>query len=462
MSANAAIRQPAVAGTFYSANPEALKQSVGEMLAAARVPADTPCPKAIIAPHAGHMFSGPVAASVYARLESGKDTITRVVLLGPSHRVGFRGIAATTAGTYRTPLGDIPLDTGAIAGVAEMPGAGYLDQAHLREHSLEVHLPFLQLMLGDFQLVPLVVGDAPKEDVSAVLEALWGGPETLIVISSDLSHYHGYEEARQLDARTSDKIVHLNANLSGEEACGCRPINGLLHLASGRGLKVEQLDVRNSGDTAGPRDQVVGYGAFMILQPADRTERTEEASTSLGKPFRQRLIQAARESVFCALTSREFPLRLAEFPEPLTRERASFVTLNRQGQLRGCIGSLTAYQPLVSDVTHNARAAAFKDPRFRPLTLDEYHDVEIHISVLSAPEPMDVDSREDLLRTIRAGIDGLVIEEGSRRATYLPSVWEQLPDPETFVTELRRKAGLSPDGWSPSTRVFRYTTEEFS
>lgn len=462
MAANAAIRQPAVAGTFYSANPEELKRSVGEMLAAARVQADTPCPKAIIAPHAGHMFSGPVAASVYARLAGGKDTISRVVLLGPSHRVGFRGIAATTAGTYRTPLGDIPLDSEAVARVAKMPGAGYLDQAHLQEHSLEVHLPFLQRMLGDFQLVPLVVGDASKEDVCGVLEALWGGPETLIVISSDLSHYHGYEEARQRDSRTSDKIVHLNANLSGEEACGCRPINGLLHLAGKRGLKVEQLDVRNSGDTAGPRDQVVGYGAYMILQPTERPEQAEQAPESMAKPLRQRLIQTARESIFSALTSRDFSLRLEEFPESLTRERASFVTLNRQGQLRGCIGSLSAHQPLVSDVAHNARAAAFKDPRFRPLTLDEYHDVEVHISVLSPPEPMDIASREDLLRTLRPGIDGLVIEEGSQRATYLPSVWEQLADPETFVAELRRKAGLSPEGWSPSTRVFRYTTEEFS
>lgn len=447
------VRAPAVAGTFYTADPAALAASVDEMLV--RPSHEGPPPKAIIAPHAGHVYSGPIAASVYARLAGAKGKIRRVVLLGPSHRVGFRGIAATSANTYRTPLGDIPVDQEAIHRIAGLPATGVLDEAHAQEHSLEVHLPFLQRVLGDFTLVPLVVGDAAKEDVARVLEALWGGEETLIVISSDLSHYHGYAEAKQIDANTAARIEALASDLTGEEACGCRPINGLMYLAKRRGYTVEQVDVRNSGDTAGDRGRVVGYGAWVIHESS--------AGVTLPLSLRQRLLQVAREAILRPLTSGDkFDIEPGHFPAPLLVQRASFVTLNIEDHLRGCIGSLVAHRALVVDVANNAQAAAFNDPRFRPLTLSEYHDIDVHISVLSEPLPMTVSSRQHLIDSLRPGIDGLIIEENGQRATYLPSVWEQLPDPEMFVAELRRKAGLSRDGWSPGTRVFRYTTEEFS
>jgi len=450
MTATDTVRDPAVAGAFYSANEHELRNAVRDMLQAAQASIDEPCPKAIIAPHAGHIFSGPVAASVYARLANARDTIKRVVLLGPSHRVPFRGIAATTATTYRTPLGDIPVDTGALAMVSGLPGVGFLDEAHAREHSLEVHLPFLQETLVNFSLVPLVVGDAPKEDVARVLEALWGGAETLIIISSDLSHYHTYEEARTLDANTSRKILQLDASLGGEDACGCRPINGLLHLVKQRGLSIHQVDLRNSGDTAGPRDRVVGYGAYTVT-----------ANHMLPPAWRQRLLQVARESIWQSLQSRSYPVNLKEYPPALTMERASFVTLNLHSRLRGCIGTLEACRPLVSDVAYNAQGAAFRDPRFKPLTPDEYHHLEVHLSILSPPEPLSVSAREELLEVIRPGVDGLIIEENGQRATYLPSVWQQLNDPSTFVNELRRKAGLVPEEWSSETKVFSYRTEEF-
>lgn len=465
-----AIRKPAVAGMFYQSDPAELARSIDAMLAKAN--ADGPAPKALIAPHAGHIYSGPIAASVYARLKPVRDKIKRVVLLGPSHRVGFRGIAASSAETYRTPLGDIPVDQETVRRVTSLPATGYLDQAHAQEHSLEVHLPFLQRVLDDFVLVPLVVGDASKEDVAKVLDALWGGEETLIVISSDLSHYHPYDEARHLDAETSSKIVSLKADLHGEEACGCRPINGLLHLAAKRGMTVRQVDLRNSGDTAGDRSRVVGYGAYVVeASPAAQSDTDDEDTTAQrGKPgeslplaWRQRLLQVGREAILQPLvTGGSYNLDLNHFPEALRQERASFVTLHLNGQLRGCIGSLTAHRALVADVANNAQAAAFKDPRFSPVSFDEYHDIDVHISVLSRPEPMAVDTREELLAQLRPGVDGLIIEERGHRATYLPSVWEQLPDPESFVDELRRKAGLDRGGWHHETRVFRYTTEEFS
>ncbi|MEX2327277.1 MAG: AmmeMemoRadiSam system protein A, partial [Pseudomonadales bacterium] len=361
---------------------------------------------------------------------------------------------ASNASAYRSPLGNIPIDGDAIAKVLTLPATGYLDEAHTHEHSLEVHLPFLQLMLADFSLVPLVVGDANKEDVARVLEILWGGDETLIVISSDLSHYHPYEEANRIDTSTSAKILALDSTLKGEEACGCRPINGLLYLAEKKGLQIEQVDVRNSGDTAGTHDQVVGYGAYVIGASGN--------GTGLSLAHRQALLQVARESILQSLKEPgNFNVHLADFPPPLVQERASFVTLNRHGRLRGCIGSLAAHRPLVVDVASNARAAAFKDPRFKPLTADEFYSIDLHLSVLTPPSPIDVQSRDELIDVLRPGIDGLIIEEDGRRSTYLPSVWEQLPDPARFVAELRRKAGLAADEWRPSTRVFRNQTEEF-
>lgn len=258
------IREPAVAGMFYPGDARELHAMVQEMLR--QVPAiDEPPPKAIIAPHAGYIYSGPVAASAYARLHSVRKTIERVILLGPSHRVGFPGLATSSAAIFRTPLGDVPIDTETVARLAALPQVRPLDQAHQLEHSLEVHLPFLQESLDRFTLVPLVVGDASADEVADVLEQVWGGDETLIVISSDLSHYHDYDTAVRMDRETSRAIEQLRDEaLQYEDACGRTPITGLLRLARRKHLTVETIDLRNSGDTAGPRDQVVGYGAYLF------------------------------------------------------------------------------------------------------------------------------------------------------------------------------------------------------
>ncbi len=262
----AIIRQPAVAGLFYPAQAALLQQEIRQYLQQATTTG--PRPKALIVPHAGYVYSGPVAASAYRLLQPSAETIKRVVLLGPSHRVAFSGLAMSSASAFHTPLGDIPLDSEAYEAIRDLPGIRVFDQAHAEEHSLEVHLPFLQLVLSSFTLVPLVVGDATAEEVGQVLEALWGREETLVVVSSDLSHYHDYETARRLDMATTRAIESLQAEpLQGEQACGCRPINGLLYVVRKLGLSIRAIDVRNSGDTAGARDRVVGYGAYVIEQP---------------------------------------------------------------------------------------------------------------------------------------------------------------------------------------------------
>ncbi len=265
------IRPPAVAGQFYPADPASLEALVRESFAGARKAPLHPV-KAMIVPHAGLIYSGPVAASAYQMLLPQADRIRRVVLLGPSHRVGFHGLAMTSADAYETPFGTVPIDKSALEEIQGLPQVHLLDEAHRYEHSLEVQLPFLQAVLGDFYLVPLVVGDATPEQVAEVLERLWGGDETLIVISSDLSHYHPYDGARMIDSETSKAILELDPSRIGyDNACGRNPVNGLLELARRHGLQPELVDLRNSGDTAGDKSQVVGYGAYVFSQPPGGT-----------------------------------------------------------------------------------------------------------------------------------------------------------------------------------------------
>lgn len=257
------IRQPAVAGTFYPANPKQLHLMLDQYLNDAESSAKVP--KAIIAPHAGYIYSGPIAASAYARLKKARSQITRVVLLGPSHRVPFKGLAVPRSDTFSTPLGDIEIDHEAVQTIAKLPFVEYIEQAHTQEHSLEVHLPFLQEMLDNFKLVPIVAGDATAEQVSEVIKTLWGGDETLIVISSDLSHYHDYATAQIMDKNTSKLIENLQYEaLISESACGKVPVSGLLKLAREKSLSIKTIDLRNSGDTAGDKRRVVGYGAYVI------------------------------------------------------------------------------------------------------------------------------------------------------------------------------------------------------
>jgi MEMO1 family protein len=263
-SAGPAVRPPAVAGQFYPADPEELRTEVAGFLAAAK-PAPDKIPKAIIAPHAGYMYSGPIAGSAYASLARGRNRFKRIVLLGPSHFVAFRGLAASSATAFQTPLGSVPVDEEALARICKLPQVTTLEAAHRNEHSLEVHLPFLQIALGEFKLVPLVAGDATAEQIGGVLNELWGGDETCIVVSSDLSHHHDYAIAQQTDQTTAHLIESLNwRDLDGDQACGCRPIGGLLWSAKARGLRCCAVDLRNSGDTSGRRDRVVGYGAFVF------------------------------------------------------------------------------------------------------------------------------------------------------------------------------------------------------
>lgn len=260
------VRPPAVAGRFYPATPDALLDAVRTSFADSRVPTgEWHVPKALVVPHAGYVYSGPIAASAYQRLVPGRATIRRVVLLGPSHHVPLEGVAVSSADALATPLGLIPVDDEARRAALTVPVVRISDAAHAAEHSLEVQLPFLQAVLDRFEVLPLAVGRCPAEDVAAVLDVVWGGPETVVVVSTDLSHYHRYADAVALDRLTAAAIASVRPEAIGDrDACGAYPLRGLLVAARTRGLPAELLDLRNSGDTAGDPERVVGYGAVTI------------------------------------------------------------------------------------------------------------------------------------------------------------------------------------------------------
>ncbi len=446
-------RPAAVAGMFYPGSARELSEAVDGALAAAGPSAGTGrAPKAVIVPHAGYVYSGLVAASAYARLAPARGTVSRVVLLGPCHRVPVRGLALPAAKVFETPLGTMRVDPSAADAISGMPGVTVSEAAHAEEHALEVQLPFLQRVLGDVAIVPLVVGAASVAQVADVLERLWGGPETLIVISSDLSHYHRYEDAQAIDAATVQAILGLDTALDHEQACGATPIAGLLEVARRRNLVPELLDLRNSGDTAGDKRRVVGYASFALRESDPNGE-------DYGDAHGRTLLRLARGAIHHALGAGE---PFAASAAWLEEHRATFVTLRQQGDLRGCIGSLEPRRPLGRDVAANACAAAFDDPRFAPLARHELERTDIEVSLLSLPADVRFVDGDDLFARITPGRDGIVLAAEGRRATFLPQVWEELPTPHLFFGHLKRKAGLAED--FPLTRctVQRYAVRKWT
>ena len=440
----ASIRHAAVAGTFYPGDPRSLAAELDGLLGdSMQTLPRLGFPKALIVPHAGYIYSGPVAARAYEELGPARGIVKRVVLLGPVHRVAVRGLAIPTDEAFATPLGRTGIDHDLLRQVRDLSQVVASDLAHLHEHALEVQLPFLQRQLGEFTLAPFAVGMASVAEVAQVIDRLWGGPETLIVVSTDLSHYHSYAEACDIDRNTVSRIAGFATDLHHEEACGATPLNGFLSAAKKRGLAIKLLAACNSGDTAGGKGQVVGYSSFALYEPGGEVSLDEAGKTllSIGR-------SAIEARLFGAAQTVEAPW--------LAQAGATFVTLTHEGGLRGCIGSLQAARPLGVDVAENAVAAAFRDPRFQPVTAAEWPAVRVEVSLLSSPKPIAFADEGDLLAQIRPGEDGLILEADGRRATFLPQVWDSMPDKRQFLRELARKAGLPADVRLGRCRVSRY------
>ena len=429
---------------FYPGDARALAAEVDDLLGGVRgLMPKLGFPKALIVPHAGYIYSGAVAARAYNELVAARGTVRRVVLLGPAHRVAVRGLAMPSAEAFATPLGPIRIAADALRQVSDLPQVGVSDPAHALEHSLEVQLPFLQKVLGEFALAPFAVGRAAVQEVSQVLERLWGGAETLIVISTDLSHYHPYEQARAIDGGTLERIAAFATDIDHEQACGASPLNGFLALAQKKGLSIRQLAACNSGDTAGGKGKVVGYSSFALYEGGEVP--LEEAGRTL--------LSLARASIEKSLFEKNPETPSAPW---LTQTGATFVTLTKNGALRGCIGSLQPHRRLGDDIAQNALGAAFRDPRFPAMTAAEWPQCRVEVSLLSTPKPIRFAGEADLLAQIDAGEDGLILECDGKRGTFLPQVWEGIDNKRAFLTHLLKKAGLPADTRLARCKVWRY------
>ena len=434
---------------FYPGDARSLSAEVDELLGSIDAPAPRlGYPKALVVPHAGYIYSGGVAARAYDELAAARGLVKRVVLLGPTHRVAIRGLAAPSVEAFATPLGQVRIDQQAIASLRELPQVVINDRAHALEHSLEVQLPFLQKVLGDFALVPFAVGAASVQEVAEVLERLWGGAETLMVISTDMSHYHAYEQARAIDGATIERIAAFATDIDHEEACGATPLNGLLFSSKKKGLALRMLAACNSGDTAGGKDRVVGYSSFGLYEGGEVLPETAGST----------LLAMARDAIEAQLSGKP---RKANTAWWLSQAGATFITVTKNDELRGCIGSLQAARALGEDVAQNAVAAAFHDPRFAAMSAAEWPQCRVEVSLLSTPKPLRFADEADLLAQIQAGEDGVILECDGKRATFLPQVWEDLPDKRAFLAHLLKKAGLPLDTRFTRCRISRYRVHKW-
>lgn len=447
-------------GKFYPSSAAELKGLIQKYLDQAEVDsslANRPGLKAVVMPHAGYIYSGPAAA--YAAKLLQKKSFTKVFIIGPDHQVGFEGGAITDADAYTTPLGRVDLHSNA-RDLLRNPLFKSVPASDLGEHSVEVEIPFLQQALGSFTMIPMVLSSA---DPRAVAESIvpYLDDTTLVVISSDLSHYLPYQEAVQKDSQTLSLIKNLDFNglaASENAACGKLPLLVLMYLSRMQGWEPVLIKYANSGDTAGDKDRVVGYAAlacFKIETSGDKQGLTPEEGRYLTSLARKAITQHVHDRKSCDID-------LSAASPALRTECGAFVTLTKQGQLRGCIGSIRAEKPLVECVRDNAINAAFADPRFPPIRASELPELEIEISVLSPPQSLSYSGSEDLLKKLRPGVDGVIIKHGYHQATFLPQVWEQLPQAQDFLSRLCEKAGLASDEWvRGDLEVFTYRVQAF-
>jgi len=477
----ATVREPAVAGIFYPKDKIALSCAIETYLAAAKIePVDGEL-KALVCPHAGYSYSGPVAATAY-RLLAGHRYDT-VIVLGPSHYAYIENASVSGAAFFRTPLGDVRIDTDKAKKLTQLSPfmletatavqrpdwwrqascpapAPAADTAHTWEHSVEVQVPFLQKTLENFSLLPVVFGEVDPEKAAAALTQVLD-ENTLLVASSDLSHYDRYANAQRRDRRCIEAICGLQAEkIAPDDACGAVPIRTLIYVARAKGWKAKLLDNRNSGDTSGDKSRgVVGYAAiaFYAPSPASATQPVYNLDD------RRFLLNLARKAVREAAASGRVPeIDSSALAPRFTTKSGCFVTLTKDGDLRGCIGNIAAQKPLVSGIIDNARAAAIHDTRFHRVSAAVVDQLEIEISVLTEPLPLSFSSPADLLTKLQPGRDGVVLQIGQRAATYLPQVWAQLPDKVEFLDTLAEKAGCARSAWrSPEAKVSVYRVESF-
>lgn len=448
MAVDEKIRKSAVAGRFYPASPKELRGDVEKYLADAKplaAPTATPSVNILIAPHAGYVFSAAVAAGAYARVSHSAQT---VILIGPSHYKRFDGVHVTDAKYYETPLGKVEVNREITEKLSKHPLCLRATGAEDSEHCLEVQLPFLQVVLGagKFNIVPLLTGNVGAKAVADMLLP-FVDDTTMVVASSDLSHYQPQGDARDIDDATISTVV--SGNTEGfMEACGDTAIRVAMEIAAKRGLVAELIDARTSYDTApeyGDPHRVVGYAAIVFV----KGDAAKSGAEDFNEQEKEYMLKLARETITSAVRGDDVqpPPKPKKELSRLMQNYGCFVTLNSHGQLRGCIGNIEPIKPLYKGIADNAINAAFHDPRFPKVKAAELGDIKIEVSVLTKPAPLGAKSADEILNKLIPFEHGVILKMGSRQSTFLPQVWEQLPDKTLFLEHLAMKAGAGRDDW---------------
>lgn len=459
-------KAPAVAGVFYAANPEQLQQEIGHYLDVGYDLGEKR-PKILIVPHAGYQYSAKVAAKAYVELgNKSAKKIKRVVVVGPSHYVALQGAALPSHDFFLTPLGRIPVDQVAVNDLKKNPLFKVNDKAFVKEHSVEVQLPFLQKVLDDFTIVPIVYGNAEAKELANALEPYARDPETAIVFSADLSHYYDAADAEEIDRGTAKLIENNHPQVNNEMSCGATGINAALILAQKMQMNSQLLDMTHSGNVNGDMSKVVGYGAWMFgeekkqAKPLSQLEQEVENLKVFAGAYGNDLFMIAKQSLEDAVKGKTYKPSRKDFADQIFDKGASFVTLYKNDELRGCIGSLIPKQAVALDVAQNARKAALEDNRFEPVKPEELKDLSLSIAFLTDYERIRFNSEDDFLEQIVQGTDGVVLRDGDRQGVFLPSVWSQVADKKEFLRELKLKAGMSPSYWSDKIKAYRFRTVE--
>ena len=458
------IRETAVAGMFYPADLYQLDSDIDGYLEHV-VPDTNGKPLIMIVPHAGYKYSAQVAAHAYKRLQPFKHKIKKVFLLGPSHQIFVDGVALSPAKKFRTPLGFVKTDVNITEELQNKNLFKISAKAHKNEHALEVQLPFLQKTLDDFMIIPMLYGNAKPEDIARVLKPHLERDDSILIVSADLSHYLDYDTAQKEDAKTAEQI-ETGIQINHHQSCGATAINTAMILAREMGLIPHLLDMVNSGDVSDNKESVVGYGAWIYQETSDDVELKgieleHKNLQNFARHNKNALFEIVKKSLEKAVSENaHFEPERKDFNNVLFNKGASFVTLKKNKMLRGCIGSVVHNKAIAVDLADNTYAAALNDSRFKPVLPNELDDIDITISLLTNFEEIDFNSYDDLLSEIRPDIDGLLIRDGEREGLFLPAVWQDLPDKNEFLTQLKIKAGLSPSHWSDNIKVFRFRTVE--
>lgn len=438
------VKKPSVANTFYTGNPAELSRQIrsfGNDTNNSEYKS-----RAVIVPHAGLFYSGRLAYEGINQLDKNLKTL---FIFAPAHKTWFDGIGVTSYDEWETPLGNIEINKEITKVLVDKYGANYKDEALAPEHAIEVEVPIIQSILGNVKIVPILVANQSTDLLTQIIRDYWDDEQNGFIISSDLSHYLTDEEAKKLDAVTAQMIEQLQFNgVTSEQACGIMGIIGLCNFAREKGFSLIRLDMINSAFVTKDVSNVVGYGTWFLYEG----ERNKYIKEYYGN-FILELVKSVIKSSF----TKEYAQ--FRYPQVLDEMGACFVTLEKHGRLRGCIGSMYAYQSLIKDIVNHTNDAAFKDNRFKPLSQDEIDDLSVAVSLLSMPQPIEFSNEEDLLNKIVPYKDGLIISEGNYKAVYLPSVWEQLPDKKDFLNSLKVKAGLPSNYFSDTFKAFRFETE---